>query len=206
MDVAQITMPRQRARQEFLKYKDVVDKRGRNPDARDREIMESYRQLSRGRTLIELYRVIREGGCDWEGRPRLAVARADAAYCRFDYLYGHHQRFTSLDDMRVPFSNRCNALRRITVPFRWDRPQKWSDLRDLRAECQVPLIPPKLRPRKDALRDHVILWEAKWDKPPVDPLLLRPVPHTRSLYVVVAAWDLTPLEQAVLGADNPSGH
>jgi hypothetical protein len=42
-----------------------------------------------------------------------------------------------------------------------------------------------------------VLWDAVWTpEPPIDPLLLK---HCGgSLYAIVAAWDLTPLEQAVM--------
>ena len=44
---------------------------------------------------------------------------------------------------------------------------------------------------------YFILWEADWQRrAPVDPALLRPVGG--DLYVVVATWDLTDLERAVL--------
>lgn len=60
----------------------------------------------------------------------------------------------------------------------------------------VPLIPPNLRPARALVR-YVILFEAEWEPvPPTDPLLLR---HLHGdLYAVLAAWDLTPLERAVL--------
>jgi hypothetical protein len=42
----------------------------------------------------------------------------------------------------------------------------------------------------------VILWEAEWQHVPSDPLLLRHI--TGPLYAVLASWDLTELERAVL--------
>jgi hypothetical protein len=67
------------------------------------------------------------------------------------------------------------------------------------AVALVPTVPPHLRP--DDLRKFYILWEAEWDRsPPVDPLLLSRVNQT--MFAVVAQWDLTPLEQKVLGASR----
>jgi hypothetical protein len=46
-----------------------------------------------------------------------------------------------------------------------------------------------------------VLWEADWKVhpvPPGDPALLKHIGG--DLYAVVAVWDLTPLEQAVLAA------
>ncbi len=46
------------------------------------------------------------------------------------------------------------------------------------------------------LSKRVILWEADWQAAPVDPLLLLPIGG--DLYAVEAAWDLSPLERAVI--------
>jgi hypothetical protein len=60
----------------------------------------------------------------------------------------------------------------------------------------VPLVPPNLRPAR-GLNRYCILFEAEWEPvPPTDPMLLR---HLHgSLYAVLAVWDLTPLERAVI--------
>jgi hypothetical protein len=64
------------------------------------------------------------------------------------------------------------------------------------AEAIVPTIPPDLRP-PHALRGYHILWEAAWTPtPPSDPVLLKSLGGP--LYAVLAQWDLTPLERAVL--------
>ena len=65
----------------------------------------------------------------------------------------------------------------------------------------VPNVPPKFRPaRSTTLATYHVLWEVdEWKKtprPPGDPALLK---HLRGdLWIVLATWDLTPLEQAVL--------
>ncbi|HEY0545292.1 MAG TPA: hypothetical protein VGC91_07960 [Pyrinomonadaceae bacterium] len=66
----------------------------------------------------------------------------------------------------------------------------------------VPLIPFHLRP-KDDLSKYFILWDvAEWrevyypPRAPHDPLLLERIAHP--IYVVVAQWDLTELEQRIL--------
>jgi hypothetical protein len=61
----------------------------------------------------------------------------------------------------------------------------------------VPTVPPLLRPRHK-LSGYTILWEADWtNEAPVDPALLKHLGG--DLYAVVAVWDLTELERAVLG-------
>jgi hypothetical protein len=66
------------------------------------------------------------------------------------------------------------------------------------AETLVPIVPPQLRP-KHKIENYHTLWEVEsWTLvPPRDPMLLR---HLGGyLYAVLAVWDLTDLERAVLG-------
>ena len=69
----------------------------------------------------------------------------------------------------------------------------WSSWKTLKAV--VPTIPPDLRP-KAKLSNYWILWEADWEEVPTDPMLLRHLGG--SMYAVMAQWDLTEVERAVL--------
>ncbi len=63
----------------------------------------------------------------------------------------------------------------------------------------MPIVPINLRPKR-GLANYHILWEAEWHNVvPVDPLLLRRL-GKGDLWLVVAAWDLTEVEQAALTA------
>jgi hypothetical protein len=65
-------------------------------------------------------------------------------------------------------------------------------------EAQVPLIPIHMRPRR-GIENYHVLWEAEWSKRyPVDPFLLRR--FGEDAWLVVAAWDLTEVERAVMSA------
>jgi hypothetical protein len=58
------------------------------------------------------------------------------------------------------------------------------------------MIPPSGLP-VTGLSNYFILWDAVWvPAPPADPLLLKPLGG--AIYAIVFAWDLTPLEQAVM--------
>lgn len=64
----------------------------------------------------------------------------------------------------------------------------------------MPTIPPKLRPKRGQLGLYHLLFEAEWGldpDPPVDPALVRHLGG--DLYAVLAVWDLTDVERAVLG-------
>jgi len=70
--------------------------------------------------------------------------------------------------------------------------------REVNGRAMVPSIPPSLRP-PHSFASYYILWEAVWEPiAPRDPMLLRPLGN--NLYAVVAVWDLTDLERAVLNA------
>jgi hypothetical protein len=63
--------------------------------------------------------------------------------------------------------------------------------------AQYQLLPPSIKPSEASLKHYHILWEAEWENaPPVDPYLLRRI--SANLFVVIASWDLTPLERAVM--------
>jgi hypothetical protein len=149
----------------------------------DAEIMAIYRAIARGRKVIDLGESIRTAGWDNLGRPKLAVARADwtHAYCtRNPGPNGWHCCFT-----REQWRPRTAI--KIFTPSN-------PDFRTCRA--LVPLIPAPLRPAPNHLKKYTVLWEADWEAAPVDPMLLRHL--SGAFYIVVAAWDLTDVERAVL--------
>lgn len=196
------------ARQAFLEYRRAVaaslDKEAsysisvkqREHLERQREadeaIMAGYRQLSMGRQVINVHETIRSGGLDAMGRPKIVVSRADLERVR---VAVYRDGSVKLDDPEVFDRQRSRA--RIVFPertFGQDQARPW--LEGKRGTAIVPSIPPHLRPTI-ALDKFQILFEAEYLKPPIDPALLRPI--GQGLAVVVATWDLTPLERAVLG-------
>jgi len=62
----------------------------------------------------------------------------------------------------------------------------------------VPHIPPPIRPQIHLRNFHILFEVEKWNEYPVDPYLLRRIEG--HLFVVVAEWELTALEAALLGS------
>ncbi len=209
MDLATITMPEQKAREKFLEYRRAV--RARHDDE-DEQIMRGYKALASGRRVIELSKTIAAGGFDIKkGRgtfqgtyalPRLAIAWADQPKV---YIQGIDRRGALTffwNENLNPQATRRNV-----------RLEEWTfDVRDVADgisvsgwrdswEAQVPHVPPPLRPHA-SLAGYQILWEAEWHqhRPPAprDPALLKHIGG--DLYAVVAVWDLTDLERAVLSS------
>lgn len=206
MNLATIEMDRNVARRAFLDYRAAVRERH---DEEDRAIMTGYRALSRGQQLIRLSDTLRAGGTETKtirvGRstetvivPRLAVARADA---RVVFTAGVDRTGGCLitadrQDRELARNNQRDRTRIASGTFELGNDSWWHQC----MRAIVPNVPPPLRPAH-ALSGYQILWEAEWavhPVPPVDPALLKHVGG--DLYAVVAVWDLSPLEQAVLAA------
>lgn len=197
MNPATISMPKHEARDRFDEYIEAL--RDRQPTAEDTATLLGYKALADGKDLIDLFKVFRESEGDHKHRPRLAVGRAHwthVAVSRTEHGSAIFQQASTLTEW-IDINRRCAWHRRIRFPVGTlhasARPTDSDRYQFLRAI--VPTIPPKLRPRR-ALHKYVILWEAEWQLVPTDPLLLRHI--AGPLYAILASWDLTELERAVL--------
>lgn len=207
MELPLISMDRNEARKAFLEYRNSVraaanrdvseyetrlERRKREMAEQDASLMKGYRLLSLGRQIISLADAVIGGGFDDQNRPKLAVGNASDRSVRLDRHANGRMTFRGIEDWHKHETPPRGSLR----VFEFDVPpipgMSW-----VQAEAMVPSIPPHLRP--ETIDRYVILWEAEWRarRAPVDPALLRPLGN--GLYAVVATWDLTPLEQMVLG-------
>ncbi len=198
MEVATITMDQDEAMAALFEYRDAL--RGRRQRSVD-EVAERIRQedlatermlaeLAQGRAVLDLWQSMTLAGCDAEGNPKLAIARADQrfAVCSRNgskLTFGPNGRSPSKQHVRLYVSIPESALPGCAVGMngRWD------------IRAVVPQIPPQFRP-DGALDGFHILWEADWHRVPKDPLLLKRT-HGHQ-YVVLAQWDLTEVERLVL--------
>lgn len=184
------------ATQIYRSYRQAIKENRATKD--DVTIARAYHAMLRGRKVIDVGAAISNGGLDADDRPRLAIARADwtEVFCR-------------RPEWRYHFTSRASTFGReprgvVTVripgaPQRYYPNSGWQAMGEGRA--QVPLVPPQFRP-KGSLSEYHLLFEAVWRTEPTrDPMLLRQIGARDSLlFVVLAAWDLTPVEQAVLRA------
>lgn len=212
MELSTIEMEKNEAKEAFQQYRAAVKERH---NAEDEQIMRVYRELARGRQVIRLSEAVQNGGTtslwgrDWQKRkvrydvPMIAVARAnrefvwtpgiapDGGFSMSSKRYPHHNN--TFDWIRMAAG---------TFPADEERSQFGSWSPSIRAI--IPTIPPPLRPVAH-LRNYHILWEAKWGidpPPPGDPALLKQI--SGDLFAVLAIWDLTEVEQAVLAGRTPS--
>lgn len=188
MNVATIKVDTFTARVKWAEYRRAVRA---NPQANDEILMKGYREIARGRKVLDLNSVIKAGGVDSGFRPRLAIARADEKRINFFY-----------NDFRPVFSygskwgqERRARDRHFVMPHRLFDVGGLDVLARVSATAQVPMIPPDLRPAHK-IEGYHILWEANWEAPPTDPLLLKHI--AGPLFAILAHWDLTDLERAIM--------
>lgn len=183
MQTATIEVTKEQAAEALKLYRQHVN----TPGTVDWEIERIYRQIARGNKVIQAIESVKQAGVDDLGRPKLALIRADAQLCYFrrEHTTQGQQAVFSID----------NGWQRRKGRIEIDG---FSALSDRGARAIVPHIPVHLRPKSD-LSNYHILWEADWQDVPVDPMLLRRI-GKGDAWVVLAAWDLTPVERAVLRA------
>lgn len=163
------------------------------------QALAGFKVLAKGLSLIDLEAAMRAGGFDEKGRPKLAIGRADRDIMRFSWqgIQGvfepRHAYSGAKDVRRVMFE-----YRPIAADFRRG---DWTTQHD--GYARVPLIPADVRPATGGEKDWFVLWEVeKWADsynqivPDKDPYLLKHVGG--QLYAVLAEWDLTDLERAIM--------
>lgn len=162
----------------------------------DVEIVRLASMIAKGKVIIRALESIRTGGLDEMGRPKLAIARADAKRCFLD-IRSDGSGIMHIENNRGGWlPARMAASRR----FDFDAGTFGPGKRGQRCEAIVPHIPPDIRPKR-GLQNYHVLFEAEWTRTyPIDPMLLRRVGNSGDTWIVVEAWALTDIERAVLSA------
>ena len=179
MNVEKLSMEKDQARELYRAYQASRE----HMTADDRMIAAIYKRIGAGRLVIRALASITAAGVGADGLPMLAIMRADQQKVRV-YPRNNAIAFGSVNYNR---SKACN----------FEIPMPGSVYTTRNRIADVPLIPVHLRPRK-AIEQYHVLWEADWNQYPVDPYLLRR--FGEDAWLVVAAWDLTPVERAVMSS------
>lgn len=193
MNVATITMSPGQAKARLRTYRKALHAQ---PDREYERAAQAYRALASGTPLLQLSAAFAECPLDAKNRPRIAIARADQAQVRFRSLNGSYQ-FRPVTEWRM--SAASSRVRSVVVAVPVAVPQTPDGY------ALVPMVPPEAREKITAgdLCDHWVLWEVEaWADqiisatPDRDPYLLRRIAD--DLYAVIAAWDLTEVERAIM--------
>ena len=193
MDLTTITISKEAAEAAFREYRAAFRA---NANRVDGEIMRGYKALREGKLLLRLTETITAGGVNEKGEPRLAFGRADERVITYQYEENGSVTFGP-GFWNISAADRVHRFPAGTLPT-WEyatRPASW---RGQGLQAIMPVIPPRLRP-VHSLTGYHVLWEAVWaraPRAPRDPALLKHIGG--DLYAVLAVWDLTDLERAVL--------
>jgi len=161
-----------------------------------KELARAYNHLKNGKKIIDIFKVIQKAGVTENFHPKLAIVKADSKKVRCFYnrdgkvtFVAHKENIGWSKEWRPIASD---VMLDKCLPARPNN-SEWT----IQLEAPVPLIPPKAIPDK-LTDDYYILWEVdEWRMiPPTDPYLLKRI--TKTLFVVVAAWNLTDLEKSVM--------
>jgi len=205
MKIEKFAMRKKTAYNLWKEYKQACKN---NPkDAFLQDMKKVYNQLKSGRKVIDIYEVFRRSGFNKKYEPRIAIAQADCSqircrmknngdFCEVAFMksFGRYE-YTKITDITI--ASQLEIFTKMPNEFTdkdW-RGQFNGSEKDLMAI--VPKIPASIRPIGN-LNRYYILWEIrKWKPiPPKDPYLLRRI--TRNMFVIVAGWELTELERAVM--------
>lgn len=191
MNAPTLTMPQEEAKQRLEEYR---ASRHHAANAEYRRIAEAYAALAKGTPLLQLSEAFKLAPRDDKGRPRLAIARADAEEVRLRQWAGAG---------RYEFGISHNTVyRRIRAHIHVALPPVAADLVGF---ALVPIIPPAAKAAAKGLKpkEVFVLWEVEaWasssslTRPDRDPFLLKRLDD--DLYAVLAEWDLTEVERAIL--------
>jgi hypothetical protein len=184
LDVQKLSMDQAQARDLYHAYK-----ASRAPlTANDQAIAAIYKRIAQGKLVIRALSSITAAGLNAQGLPKLAISRADMPKVQC-YTARDAVTFNGADSRGNVRGYAKDKHFKVAMPgMKYDTPNRVAD---------VPLIPVHLRPTK-AIHKYHVLWEADWDQYPVDPYLLRR--FGEDAWLVVAAWDLTPVERAVMSS------
>lgn len=208
MEIQTIEMSVEQARDKLAAYESVLHA---TSDPEIAAAIEGYRELAKGRKLVDIQQVFRDCPVDDIGRPRLALARADRASVRLSWgIRSSWCHFLTNADLHFN-SSFPELIRSIQMDRQheyctikpWHPADTGATPEELTGYALVPMVPPDVLRARSMRRKRWVLWEVEeWSdsrltpEPDTDPYLLRYVGGT--VYVVVGEWDLTDLERAIM--------
>jgi hypothetical protein len=208
MEVEELALPKEQAEKEFTMFKEALRHNAvlRKEQIR-KDMLAVYAHLRHGKKTIDIYTSFQRAGLNKDGDPKLAICRADAKLCychKFkdgSALFADQRWITAprktFGDIKIPPQTFKWILQKPEIPM-----DNWqNDIRgNKNIQTLVPIIPAKILVSevKILLKNYHLLWEVEEWKPvpPKDPILLKQL--TPNLFGVLASWNLTPLERAII--------
>lgn len=208
MNINAITMDKDEATR---KYFAAINERHADAFEYHQQCATAYDLLAQGAKLIRLSRAIQSGGLKENGLPNLAIARADRKEVFFRWrrnnpmatfdtninpVWGRRwPGLVTTVDMGQQHTDHTTLKNADGSIHTWDK--------DRSGYALVPAVPADVRPENGQLKDWFILWEvdhwaeqSRIARASTDPYLLQHIGG--DLYAVIAEWDLTEIEKAIL--------
>lgn len=194
--IPKISMPEEQAKEEWKKYNLILKTR---KEKYIKIMKDAMYHMKKGKELIDVYVITKKFGLNKKGLPRIAIARADIPELFFRKRDKGSGKFEMEKGWNRSGLNTDVELPQETYDVHWERSNNnsWQIKKEI-IKTKVPRVPIELMPEGD-LKNYYILWEVKeWeDIPPAkDPLLLKRI--SQNLFVILGAWDVTPLEQSIM--------
>lgn len=191
MNIDTVTVSPAEAERKLSAARSLTD---RQRIAEDQRWAQLYKALRGGARVLNLHDAFRKTGVNDKGQPRLAIARADWPNVWYHPTTGRIACVFTPEAWHNERATRKNIYLPLGVFGDQEKKLTWNLLRS-----PVPYVPPDVRPQF-ALRNYHILFEVEqWNVYPHDPYLLRHVGG--QLYIVLAEWDLTPLEVSLFAEE-----
>jgi len=195
-DTPTITIPKEQAKSLYQDYLEVVKTR---KEKYLKELKQVYYHLSKGKKVLDIYEVFKKSGVNKDGEPKLAIALANEKRVEFEKRELGSGRFitgTGKFWVELPTGTFPKWKRKWSTD-NWQGKRRLQVVRP-RISTKVPVVPAHLLP-EGSLENYYILWEVSdWKPMPVykDPFLLKRI--NANAFVVLAEWDLTKVEQAII--------
>jgi hypothetical protein len=215
MEVEQLAIPKRKAEEEYESLKSMfkLAHSYRTQDEVYKDLQRVYGHMKHGKKIIDIFDAFKQSGT-MEGNPKLAIVRADAKLCYFEKepdgggtfsikLFNNSWRNNHIKtdlDIKLPPTTYPWEVADPTKPLGEYLGWQGINIKNRCLQTVVPIIPSEIliTEVKYNLNNYYLLWEVeKWKPvPPKDPILLKRL--TPNLFGVLATWNLTALERAVI--------
>ena len=212
MNVETIIVPEDEAREQSRLLKQLFKENAslaKNKIYRD--LQRAYGHMKHGGKIIDIFKAFKDSGLKEDGNPKIAICRADGERCYLSKQGNGSAIFSHSRPDRWGRQRARKTYKEILIPegsFKWlDKHGRETksryQIKDEEVSTIAPIIPPQILigSVRHNLRNYHILWEVEsWKaEPPRDPILLKMI--TPNLFAVLATWELTELERAIIKAN-----
>ena len=215
MQVEEFVLVKEKAKEELVALKQALKQQ--SSLAKEQVYLDQqrvYGHMTHGGKVIDVFESFKKAGLNEDTDPKLAICRANAKVVFAQklnsgsiFFQGDTQRpawkMTKKNgDIKLPNGTFAWTIEEATS--QWNPNVKIKQIKHQNIKTLVPIIPAKLLSLVRAkLCNYHILWEVeKWELlPPRDPILVRQL--TPNLFGVIATWELTDLERAIIRGRIP---